>query len=115
MSHDMSVDMLVKIEKDLQTFKNYIEELNNCKNEIKCCMLCDEYSDITEILIDYIHCLSLLNQKYTNISNLLLKINKKKQDICDHKLDKDYIDIFPEKTIPIIYCNKCFLTFDTNN
>ena len=41
MSHDMSVDMLVKIEKDLQTFKNYIEELNNCKNEIKCCMLCD--------------------------------------------------------------------------
>ena len=45
-----------------------------------------------------------------NINSLIQKINIEINCECCHEIVKDYIDTFPEKSIPIKYCSKCFLT-----
>lgn len=35
--------------------------------------------------------------------------------VCNHSIIEDYIDIDPEKSLKIFYCEYCLETFDTGS
>jgi len=50
----------------------------------------------------------VIRQRLQSIINIL---NNEIRNTCEHCFENDYIDIFPENSIPIKYCIKCYLTF----
>lgn len=49
-----------------------------------------------------------LTPEYANISKQVdIYLHKN----CKHQLEKDYIDLNPEKTLIVLYCTKCNYTF----
>lgn len=44
---------------------------------------------------------------HKKMADLLLSIEQKIQAICDHEYVYDYIDVDPDKSQQICYCEKC--------
>lgn len=66
-------------------------------------------NDEIQILENY---LKILNSNPTQIENLKILLdmtNKHIQNICQHEMEDDYIDINPETTMYISYCKICGL------
>ena len=80
--------------------------MNNITNEEK------------EILIEKLVNFQLKIEEYKNIfdnklNNIFLLINEYILVNCSHNKVSDLIDITPDKTQTIIYCSKCFTTFNS--
>lgn len=58
--------------------------------------------------------LKFYKNKYSNSYDSFFKISNNSKYYCIHKLEYDYIDINIEKSMMVIYCNKCYKTFKNN-
>jgi len=102
---------------DLLIFKKFIEnEINTYESNftnINLCIKSDEYNNKNTNKI-YNSYANFSNQSLHYYKNLLSKTNHQIFVTCKHKWIKDYIDISPEESQQIIYCNKCMLTKHKN-
>ena len=57
----------------------------------------------------------LLNTYYNDLQSFVASMDRLIAEIpnhCCHEIITDYIDIDPDKSMTIKYCNKCSVTFD---
>ena len=111
-NNNNTVQTLIKIKDNITNLKSSMSETvsqqeNICENEYEdepICELISYYSQILKIdeLKKYIKDIDFLIELTNN------KINKQ----CFHEIVHDYIDTFPERSVPIKYCKKCFLTIE---
>ena len=94
---------------DLLIFKHYIEnEITTFQNNIK--NIDDYINENGNKYKIYNSYLNFLTQSLNYYQNLIKKIDGKLFITCKHKWIKDYIDISPDESKQIIYCEKCMLT-----
>jgi regulatory protein YycH of two-component signal transduction system YycFG len=69
----------------------------------------DIANELTELYSEnMINELPVIKKTMQDIMNIL---NNEIRNTCKHCFEDDYIDILPEKSMPIKYCTKCYLTF----
>jgi len=108
---------------NLNTVKNLIKIKDNITN-LKLCMsetidqqqnIC-VYEDeaITRLKNSYYQILKIdeLKKYIKDIDYLIELTNNEIDKECCHEIIYDYIDTFPERSLPIKYCQKCFLTIE---
>jgi hypothetical protein len=83
--NEESIDYIVNLRHTLATYKNFFSE-----EEIN-----------GEILY--------------HVEELLKLLDLKLKAECRHEYVEDYIDVDPEKSQKVCYCNKCWTTFPINN
>jgi hypothetical protein len=107
----MDTDSLLKMKNSLEIFKSAIVEANNTKKYINNDNI-DE--SIKNIVCKYNDFFSDIFIKYLNadIEKIISEINNKIKLECEHEVITDYIDVFPDRCLPIKYCVKCNLTLD---
>jgi hypothetical protein len=54
------------------------------------------------------------NELVSRIENLTNIVEQRIKSGCKHDYVEDYIDIYPERSQRICYCNKCYSCFPTN-
>jgi DNA-directed RNA polymerase specialized sigma subunit len=83
---------------------NYISMLNDVKNSLinsKFFLSSDKFENNNK---------ELINQ----MEDLIKQIDLKLKSECNHEYIEDYVDITPEKSQKICYCNKCYSCFPVN-
>lgn len=54
------------------------------------------------------------NELVSRIENLTNIVEQRIKSGCKHEYVEDYIDVDPERSQRICYCNKCYSCFPTN-
>uniref|UniRef100_A0A6C0D957 Uncharacterized protein n=1 Tax=viral metagenome TaxID=1070528 RepID=A0A6C0D957_9ZZZZ len=83
---------------------NYIAMLNDVKNSLinsKFFLSNDKFENNNK---------ELINQ----MEDLIKQIDLKLKSECKHEYIEDFVDITPDKSQKICYCNKCWTTFPIN-
>jgi hypothetical protein len=74
-----------------------------------------EEENIADVLMEFktkIRNKMILENTYEELIELLNQIDKCLQKLCIHDIVEDWIDITPERSGRIFYCNKCYKTLD---
>ena len=109
MNLETLLDIKNKIEMILQSLE-YIHETEVILQ--KQLFYTDKLNDNKQILCDYNeNILSEFPVVKKNMEYIMNIIKNNIKEVCDHVIENDYIDIFPERCMPIKYCTKCFSTF----
>lgn len=96
---------VIQLKKNIENLRSHIEE-TILRQRIK-----DEAVDTNSIR-------ELLNTYYNDLQSFVARMDRMDRLIaeipndCCHEIITDYIDIDPDKSMTIKYCNKCSLTFD---
>lgn len=96
---------VTQLKNNIENLRSHIEE-TILRQRIK-----DETVDTDSIR-------ELLNTYYNDLQSFLARMDRLDRLIalipnhCCHEIITDYIDIDPDKSMTIKYCNKCSLTFD---
>ena len=112
---EQETDLLVKM-------KNLVEVFDSCLKEIslKSNILKNIIAEKSKMKEDLIHIIQkhppyfneeTIQELRKDILLLQTKMNYILMDYCEHDIQEDYIDIYPEKSQKIQYCKKCLLTF----
>jgi len=83
--NEETIDYIVNLRQTLATYKNFFSE-EEINGEILC-----------------------------HVEELLKLLDLKLKAECRHEYVEDYIDVDPEKSQKVCYCNKCWTTFPINN
>jgi hypothetical protein len=54
------------------------------------------------------------NELVSRIENLTNIVEQKIKSVCKHEYVEDYIDVDPERSQRVCYCNKCYSCFPAN-
>ena len=111
---DILIDIYADLSHNLEHIKssktNMIKIKNNITNhsnnyfDTHCeCMLLNDYLKMFDSIETY-------NELVNNLESLKLVIKSKIRDICQHNWVEDYIDINPDRSQKICYCNECGVT-----
>ena len=109
-NNEESTNALLKIKKNIELLQSSLNEISNCKITTN-----TGYEENTNNIINMynsffsIFFISSLSSDLKMIQN---KMNEQILKTCNHELEKDYVDTYPERSIPICYCTKCYLTFE---
>ena len=108
MTNDDSVDTLLKMKKNIELLQSVLNEISNCKINTN-----NNYEEKMNSIIDMYNQVfddNFINSISTDLKMITNKVNMQIHITCDHDLEEDYIDTFPERSIRICYCKKCYLT-----
>ena len=107
----MNINFFLFIKKKYENILNKLNEIKEEYNEIK-----EEYNenenDNLKYQIDSNTNLHYCNLEINKMNNILININKKIQENCNHKFVYDYIDITLDLSKQIKYCTICEYTQD---
>jgi len=104
-----TIDMLIKMKRNIELLQSIFNEINNSK-----IITDDDYEENTNNLIKMYN--AFFNNYFmktieSDLNMMQNKIINQVKEICNHELEKDYIDTYPECSVPIYYCKKCYLDF----
>lgn len=102
----MEQDKLLKMKNSLEIFKSAIDEVTNVKCLINNDTDKNENCNITAKYNAFFSDIFLLYLTQ-DIEKIISEITNKINITCEHEVNTDYIDIFPDKCLPIKYCKKC--------
>lgn len=107
-----AVKKLIKIKDNITNLKSCISETIDQQENI--CENVDDDEPIKRLKNSYYQILKIDElKKYIKDIDYLIEITNNEIDKeCCHEIVYDYIDTFPEKSLPIKYCQKCFLTIE---
>jgi hypothetical protein len=111
----INLDMLLEMKTIIQSLNDYLKDVQNRNAELQQKIYYDSENigkQEIELWNNYNygisnHCSTIIK----NISIFTEQINKHLHVNCDHIMEADYIDVYPEKSMPIYYCTKCSIQF----
>jgi len=108
----MELDKLLKMKNSLEIFKSAINEVSNVKCVINNDTDKNENGNITDLIRKYNAFFSdnFLLYLTQDIEKIISEITNKLNITCEHEVITDYIDVFPDRCLPIKYCTKCNIT-----
>jgi hypothetical protein len=106
----INVETLLEMKTIVKLCNEYLEHIQNGSIELQRKMTyMQENSELwNEFIGTVVSNLPVLKE---NTGFIIEKINKELHIHCQHNMENDYIDIFPEKSMLIQYCTKCYSTF----
>jgi len=108
----MEIDTLLKMKNSLEIFKSAINEVVNVKTYINGTNTNTNTNTNDNIINKYNFFFNdnFLIYLTQDIEKIIGEIINKINITCEHDIITDYIDIFPDRCLPINYCTKCNLT-----
>ena len=112
MSNKDSMDTLLKMKKNMELLQSLLNEINNCKIEIVTDNTYEENTNNVINMYNSFFSIFFITSLSSDLKTIQNKVNDQILKTCNHELEKDYIDTYPERSIPICYCTKCYLTLN---
>jgi hypothetical protein len=100
------------IEKNIDTLVSYLNMCNNLNTDDMDIIV--NNNELSHLLFSYINKSKIheVNNSLKKYNTLLNKINRLLYKYCIHNKVYDSIDIDPDNSKTIVYCDKCLLTLD---
>ena len=112
MSKEDSVDTLLKMNKNIELLQSSLNEISNRKIEIVTDHTYDENTNNIINMYNSFFSIFFISSFSSDLKTIQNKVTEQILKTCNHELEKDYIDTYPERSIPICYCTKCYLTLN---
>ena len=109
-NNEESNNALLKIKKNIELLQSNLNEINNYKITTN-----RTYEENTNDIINKYNQffnIFFINSLSSDLKMMQSQVNEQILKTCNHELEKDYVDTYPERSIPICYCTKCYLTIE---
>ena len=101
------IDILVQMKQNIERFNASICSIGDKK--IHLYNQTSKKMNIVNIYNSYFND-DYIKQTKKDVDFLIKSITEVLKEECDHQIEEDYIDVYPDKSLKIHYCVKCLLT-----
>ena len=104
-------ERMIQMKQNIENLKSHIKE-TILRQQIQDETVDTDSDSMRELLNTYYTYLQYCVARMDHLEHLIANTNLEITNHCCHEIITDYIDIDPDKSMTIKYCNKCSLTFE---